>query len=313
MDLVHSVRMESLSTDGLLSLPGVAHVVNRLSEVELGIPWGNHFFEDEEDPTPPAYHEQRRPSGGGFQRILNHFPPPLPPSVRHREDRPYPMAAQQDGARADMAQLYGFSGAPLENSYTNSSDDGTGDEVWIDEAVAVSAHLDDWVSDNETGLLSGLPLLFDEDPGNAGNAAWFAAAAAADTLDTPALMNLLEVDGGEEAVIAEAIRRSMQEAETPKPRMPRVDESVIAALPVTRLSFAHIRRLPGNHKCCAVCLEDFKGQDYEKTLPCKHRFHPQCIDACLRHSSACPICRGDVAAGGLAQNVSDYDVEEETW
>jgi len=198
------------------------------------------------------------------------------------------------------------------NSYPNSSDDETGDGVWIDEAVAMSAHLDDWVSHNQTGLLSGLPSLFGEDPGNAG---WsqFAAAAAADNLDTPALMDLLEVDGGEEALMAEAIRRSTQEADTPKPRMPRVDESVIAALPVTRLSFAHIRRLPGNHKCCAVCLEDFRGQDYQKTLPCKHCFHPQCIDACLRHSSACPICWGDVAAGGLAQNVSDFDMQEETW
>lgn len=201
-------------------------------------------------------------------------------------------------------------GAPLDNSCTNSSDDESGD----DETAALSTRLDESVSENETGLLSGLPFLFDEDPGNA---AWFAAAAAADTLDTPAIMSLLEVEGGEEAVIAEAMRRSMEEEEAPKPRMPRVKESVIAALPVTRLSFAHIRRLPGNHKCCAVCLEDFKSQDYQKTLPCKHRFHPQCIDECLRHSSACPICRADVAAGGLAQKFTcnDYDVEEEeeTW
>lgn len=208
-------------------------------------------------------------------------------------------------------------GAPLDNSCTNSSADESGDDVWVDETAALSARLDESVSEDEIGLLSGLPFLFDEDPGNTGNAAWFAAAAAADTLDTPAIMNLLEVEGGEEAVIAEAIRRSMEEEEAPKPRMPRVEESVIAALPVTRLSFAHIRRLPGNHKCCAVCLEDFKSQDYQKTLPCKHRFHPQCIDECLRHSSACPICRADVAARGLAQKFTcnDYDVEEEeeTW
>lgn len=309
--------MESLSTDGLLRLPGVTHIVNRLSEVELGTPWGNHFFDDEEDDSPLPASRGQRSSDGGFQTIGNQFPPPLPPSVRRGEDHPNPMAAQQDSARADMAQLYGFSGGSLESSYANSSDDETGDEVWIDETAAGAESLPhdpfcDEVSDTETGLLSGLPSLFDEDPDNAG---WsrFAAAAAADTLDTPALMNLLEVEGGEEAVIAEAIRRSMQEADTPKPRMPRVDERVIAALPVTKLSFSHIRSLPGNCKCCAVCLEDFKRQDYQKTLPCKHRFHPQCIDACLRHSSACPICRGDVAAGGLAQNVSHFDVEEETW
>ncbi len=45
-----------------------------------------------------------------------------------------------------------------------------------------------------------------------------------------------------------------------------------------------------NGLACSVCVEDFeKGQDV-RVLPCKHRFHPECIDPWLLNvSGTCPL------------------------
>lgn len=122
--------------------------------------------------------------------------------------------------------------------------------------------------------------------------------------DEEMLMNMLSPDevlmniqvlGGEEAILEEALRRSMEE-EAPKPRTPPIDEAIIQSLPLRKLSYAQIRGLPENSKCCAICLDDFKVRDFQRTLPCKHHFHRDCIDECLRRSSACPICRQCICA-----------------
>ncbi|KAK4695200.1 hypothetical protein P7C71_g2502, partial [Lecanoromycetidae sp. Uapishka_2] len=50
-----------------------------------------------------------------------------------------------------------------------------------------------------------------------------------------------------------------------------------------------------NGLVCSVCTEDFvKGQDV-RVLPCKHKFHPECIDPWLLNvSGTCPLCRVDL-------------------
>lgn len=44
---------------------------------------------------------------------------------------------------------------------------------------------------------------------------------------------------------------------------------------------------------CSICLDDFQyGQTLVRELPCKHIFHPDCIDPFLReNSSLCPLCK----------------------
>lgn len=46
---------------------------------------------------------------------------------------------------------------------------------------------------------------------------------------------------------------------------------------------------------CSVCTDDFiKGQNI-RVLPCKHKFHPECIDPWLLNvSGTCPLCRVDL-------------------
>ena len=45
-----------------------------------------------------------------------------------------------------------------------------------------------------------------------------------------------------------------------------------------------------NGLACSVCVDDFvKGQDI-RLLPCKHKFHPECIDPWLLNvSGTCPL------------------------
>ncbi|RDX58185.1 E3 ubiquitin-protein ligase SIRP1, partial [Mucuna pruriens] len=42
---------------------------------------------------------------------------------------------------------------------------------------------------------------------------------------------------------------------------------------------------------CVVCLEEFGIGGVAKEMPCKHRFHPNCIEKWLGIHGSCPVCR----------------------
>ncbi|CAL4898114.1 unnamed protein product [Urochloa decumbens] len=73
-------------------------------------------------------------------------------------------------------------------------------------------------------------------------------------------------------------------------------ELLIASLPLFTMASA-LAALPKNSPDCAVCLSAFEPEDWLRLLPaCRHAFHAACIDAWLRTSPACPICRAAVSS-----------------
>ena len=46
---------------------------------------------------------------------------------------------------------------------------------------------------------------------------------------------------------------------------------------------------------CSICTEDFTRGEEVRVLPCKHKFHPDCVDPWLLNiSGTCPLCRIDL-------------------
>lgn len=45
---------------------------------------------------------------------------------------------------------------------------------------------------------------------------------------------------------------------------------------------------------CIICQYEFKSNEKVKVLPCKHCFHPDCIDEWLKNQKACPYCKTEV-------------------
>ncbi|KAL8550300.1 hypothetical protein ACS0TY_008939 [Phlomoides rotata] len=47
---------------------------------------------------------------------------------------------------------------------------------------------------------------------------------------------------------------------------------------------------------CVVCLEEWVTCESAKEMPCKHRFHGNCIEKWLKINGSCPVCRFEMPA-----------------
>lgn len=47
---------------------------------------------------------------------------------------------------------------------------------------------------------------------------------------------------------------------------------------------------------CVVCTDEFKEGDAVKELPCRHIFHPPCLNEWLRTHKTCPTCITEIAS-----------------
>lgn len=76
------------------------------------------------------------------------------------------------------------------------------------------------------------------------------------------------------------------------PSSPTKSPQRISTVPMPQTSFSQTT--------CPICLDDFIGGETEvRELPCKHIFHPECIDLFLRdNSSLCPMCKKSALPAG---------------
>jgi hypothetical protein len=71
-----------------------------------------------------------------------------------------------------------------------------------------------------------------------------------------------------------------------------MEQSEVDNLPKVKFQKAPIVAI-GEEEKCAICMMDFEDQIEIRKLPCKHFYHPQCIDIWLVNNSSCPVCKQD--------------------
>ncbi|KAK4882906.1 hypothetical protein RN001_006225 [Aquatica leii] len=45
---------------------------------------------------------------------------------------------------------------------------------------------------------------------------------------------------------------------------------------------------------CDICLKEYEKDETVKIIPCKHKFHSECIIAWLTKTNSCPLCRHEL-------------------
>jgi hypothetical protein len=64
---------------------------------------------------------------------------------------------------------------------------------------------------------------------------------------------------------------------------------------------------------CPICIDDYvPGESVVRELPCRHIFHPECVDNFLReNSSLCPLCKHSSLPSGYCPPISYAMVRRE--
>ncbi|XP_028762029.1 E3 ubiquitin-protein ligase MPSR1 [Neltuma alba] len=60
---------------------------------------------------------------------------------------------------------------------------------------------------------------------------------------------------------------------------------------------------------CVICLEDWEVGGVAKEMPCKHKYHQNCIEKWLGIHGSCPVCRYQMPVG--EKEVGKRDEEEQ--
>lgn len=62
---------------------------------------------------------------------------------------------------------------------------------------------------------------------------------------------------------------------------------------------------------CSVCADSYQPYSVVRTLPCRHRFHMECIDRVFENDDRCPMCRHSVMASPPPQHSNGPTLPEE--
>mmetsp|Transcript_1828 Transcript_1828/g.7163 ORF Transcript_1828/g.7163 Transcript_1828/m.7163 type:complete len:213 (-) Transcript_1828:139-777(-) len=68
-------------------------------------------------------------------------------------------------------------------------------------------------------------------------------------------------------------------------------EGIVRSLPTHVVTAEELANASADLKACTICIEEFRRGEEQRTLPCFHRFHVECIDRWLRLNGQCPICK----------------------
>ncbi|XP_065352282.1 E3 ubiquitin-protein ligase RNF181-like [Cloeon dipterum] len=71
---------------------------------------------------------------------------------------------------------------------------------------------------------------------------------------------------------------------------PAASKAAVQALPLVQ---------PLENENCAVCLKNYDEESQCRMMPCKHKFHQECIFTWLKQTNSCPICRKELPTDDL--------------
>lgn len=57
----------------------------------------------------------------------------------------------------------------------------------------------------------------------------------------------------------------------------------------------------GNTEQCVICRVEFEDGESLIALPCKHSYHPECINQWLQINKVCPMCSAEVSTSDSNQ------------
>lgn len=73
-----------------------------------------------------------------------------------------------------------------------------------------------------------------------------------------------------------------------KDGQPPASKASVEAMPSITVGESEEEALGGE---CVVCLEEYEVGEVAKEMPCKHKFHANCIEKWLGIHGSCPVCR----------------------
>ncbi|KAF8413251.1 hypothetical protein HHK36_001227 [Tetracentron sinense] len=83
-----------------------------------------------------------------------------------------------------------------------------------------------------------------------------------------------------------------------------LDQMVINSYP--KFPFCKSKDMGNGDSLCSICLCDYKDGEMLRMMPdCRHFFHLCCIDAWLRLSGSCPVCRNSPLPTPLSTPLSE--------
>ncbi|CAH8306223.1 unnamed protein product [Eruca vesicaria subsp. sativa] len=100
----------------------------------------------------------------------------------------------------------------------------------------------------------------------------------------------------------ETFLESLTETDPTRYGTPPARRETVEALASVRIQEAGLE--------CSVCLDDFEVGTLGKQMPCKHRFHSDCLLPWLELHSSCPVCRYLLPTAAEDETMTDSVITE---